>query len=97
MRLKPSEVTANPSRFPPDTKAVVRAPVGEVDTMALPMALFGITSDDLVFGDLKRGDRFNAQGLEGAFEYPTTWARAYVLVHRCADDRACVLVSGKEK
>ena len=89
--IKPSAVRSNPERFPAETPATVRAPLGEVDTMALPIALFGLRGA-VQIKPLVESDQFNAQGLEGAFEIQTTWARAFVLVQKCEDNRAVVKV-----
>lgn len=90
--LRPSQVKARPEQFSPDTPCTVRAPLGEIDTMALPISLFGL-KDAIRMVRIGPSDRFNAQGLEGAFEIDVPWCRAYVLVAKCAEYRAVVRIS----
>lgn len=63
--------------------------------MALKLVLFRL-KDDIKLVEITPRDRFSAQGLEGAFEVTTTWARAYVLVAKCGEFRAVVLAPGKD-
>lgn len=91
MKLKPSEVRESPDRFPPSTPCRVRAPLGEwIGAMAFPLGLLGLRNQ-LVTGDIRESDQWNAQGLEGAGELKCTWAQAFVLVAKSPDNRCSIM------
>ena len=88
--LTPSAVKSNPDRFKPDHPCTIRAPLGEwIGPMAYPLVLLGL-KNDLITGPITDRDRWNAQGLEGAGELCTTWARAFVLCTKAADNRCTI-------
>ena len=68
----------------PEGACVVRAPLGELaGQMGFPLVILGL-KDKIVTGRIKRGDHFNAHGLEGAFELMCTLAQAWVLTKNSA-------------
>jgi hypothetical protein len=92
MKLRPSQIKANPDRFSPDTVVIIRAPLGEwIGNMAFPLVILGM-KDSLIRGDILDSDSWNAQGLEGAGQVVTNWARAFVLTAKAGDGRCTVIV-----
>jgi hypothetical protein len=91
--LKPSVVHAAPDTYPPETPCTIRCALGELDAIALPLRLWGYSTDDIAISPIEPNrDRWSAQGLEGACELKTTWARAYVLSLKLNDQRSDVYV-----
>lgn len=90
-RLRPSQVRGNPDRCNHDHPTTVRFPLGEVDTVKLPLVLLGLKNSLRICG-IESTDQWNAQGLEGAGEIKTTWCKAYVLMVKLADGRGTAII-----
>ena len=90
IKLKPSQVKSNPSRFNHDRLVKIRFALGEITSIALPLRLFNL-ADSIQIGEIKESDKWNAQGLEGCGEITVTWAQAFVLCNKLDNLRATVL------
>ena len=71
----------------PTASVTLRAALGELEAMALPMMCGVIDRSDIAVGPIEKADNFNAQGLEGALIVRTNWGKAFVLTARMAANR----------